>query len=336
MSDTATLTRPAEAIHTVDVGVVGVGSMGQNHARVYRHLPGANLVGVADADEQRAASVASRHETDPVPADELLRSVDAVSIAVPTAHHYEVARRCLDHNVDVLVEKPFVRDLEQGRELESLARRKGLVIQIGHIERFNPAIRALVDVIDGLDVIAASAHRLGPPVEREIDDGVIMDLMVHDLDVVLSLLDAWPTSIDAAGNRDGQYATAQLTFPDDTICTFTASRVTQRRIRQLDITAAECQVAVDYLDQSVHIHRRSQPEYTRDDGSLRYRNESVVERPMVERREPLRAELESFLESVRTRTPPVVTAADGIRTVELAERIERRARRHHAAEGARP
>lgn len=330
----AELTHQPDAEMAVDVGVIGVGSMGQNHARVYHQLPGANLVGVADADVDRAAAVAARHETNQLDVGELLDTVDAVSVVVPTAHHYEVARRCLERGVDILVEKPFVLEVSEGHELDRLAHRDGLVLQVGHIERFNPAVRAMFDVVEASDVIATTAHRLGPPVERTIDDGVIMDLMVHDLDIILALLDSSPVSIDAVRTQGGQYATAQLTFPDEIIASFAASRVTQRRIRQLDITAVDCQIAVDYLDQSVHIHRRSQPEYTRDDGSLRYRNESVIERPMVERGEPLKAELESFLEAVRNRDTPVVTGEDGIRIVELARRIGQLASRRVSTAGA--
>jgi len=307
----------------IRAGVVGVGSMGRHHARVYSELPGVELVGVADLDSERAGEVASQFDTHVRDQDELLSVADAVSIVVPTRHHEAVARAAIDAGTHLLVEKPFVDDEKAGRELTAAARESDLVLQVGHVERYNPAVQALEDVLADADPIAFAARRQGPPVDRDTGDSVVSDLMIHDIDIVCSLADAPVASVTASGIRDGGHVVAQLTFDDETVASLTASRVTQRRIRDLSVTAHDCHVEVDYLDQSVRIHRHSLPEYVATDGDVRYRHESVIERPTVETGEPLKNELSSFAESIRNGDAPETTGADGIRAVELATQIER-------------
>ncbi|SEV90522.1 Gfo/Idh/MocA family protein [Halobacterium jilantaiense] len=304
------------------VGVVGVGSMGRNHARVYSGLPDAELVGVADADVERASEVADAHATRAYDAQTLLEIVDAVSVVVPTAYHADVLADCIEADVHALVEKPFVADVETGRDLAARARDAGVTLQVGHIERFNPAVRTVADIVANLDVLAVDAERLGPPLDRDLGSNVVHDLMIHDLDVVCALLDATPDSVTAAGGHDGQYATATCTFPDGVVASFTASRVTQQKVRRLAITARECQVLVDYTGQSVEIHRSSAPEYIASSEGFRHRTESVVERPMVDNGEPLAHELRAFLAAARDATEPVVSAEDGLRALELATRVD--------------
>lgn len=304
------------------VGVIGVGSMGENHARVYSECPDATLVGVVDHDSARAAEVAAEYGTETMSLEQLLPLVDAVSICVPTAHHYAVASECLEAGVDVLVEKPYVLNRTEGEELIELADANDALIQVGHIERFNPAVQALFDIMKDVDPIAVTARRLGPPTDRKIDDSVVFDLMIHDIDIFLSMFDADLRSISGFTRRDGQYASAQLELSNDVIGTLVASRVTQRKVRELEITTETCQITLDFIDQSIQIHRQSHPEYTREDGGLRYRHESVTERPMIETAEPLKLELEAFLEAVRERTQPVVTPEDALRALEIANEIE--------------
>jgi predicted dehydrogenase len=309
----------------VRVGVIGVGSMGSNHVRVYQELPGARLCGVADADPGRAAEVAREYDTVAMARDDLLDAVDAVSVAVPTPFHYEVARDAIDHGVHLLVEKPFVQHPSDGRELIAAAEAVDVTLQVGHIERFNPAVEVLTKVVSGLDVIAIQARRLGPPVGRNVGDGVVLDLMIHDIDVLLSLVDAKMSHVDAAGTRNNQYVSANVCFENGVIGGLEASRLTQERIRKLSVTTTECQINLDYLDQSVLIHRQSTPAYVESEESLRYRNESVTERPLVETGQPLRRELEAFLRAVRSGDPPVVTGEDGLRVLELASKIDEQA-----------
>ncbi|WP_122088973.1 Gfo/Idh/MocA family protein [Halalkalicoccus subterraneus] len=305
----------------VRVGVIGVGSMGQNHVRVYRELPETELVGIHDVDMEQARSVAEAFGTDALDMTDLLESVDAVSISVPTQFHYDTARECIEAGVNVLVEKPLVEDLADGRALIDFADERDVVLQVGHIERFNPAVMTLMELLDDMEIIAIEARRLGPPLDREIDDTAVMDLMIHDLDIVLSIFGEEAEEVHAVGARDTNYATATIQTPSGRIGQFTASRVTQQKVRELTITADKCRVVVDYIDQSIEITRQSLPEYVDQEG-FRYRHENVVEQVLVERREPLKNELSAFAESVRTGTEPVVTGEDGLRALSLAREID--------------
>ena len=302
-------------------GVIGVGSMGENHARVYSELQGVELAAVCDRDRALAERVAAEFGTDAVAVETVLDRCDLVTVAVPTPAHGDVVSSCLDAGVHVLVEKPIAETVTEGRTLAAQARDAGLVLQVGHIERFNPAVQTLMELIDDLDVIAVEAERLGPPVDRTARGNVIFDLMVHDVDIVGAILDDRPTEIAATGTPDGQYATATLKH-DDVITSLTASRLTQKKVRKLTVTARDCLVEVDYLESSVLIHRDSYPEYLTNDGQSRYRHESVVERPRVSNGEPLRHELSAFAEAVRTGAEPEVTPEDGIAALETIQRID--------------
>jgi predicted dehydrogenase len=307
---------------TTRVGVIGVGTMGRHHARVYSELPEADLIGVADVDTTTATEIAEEYGTTVLDRAALLDSVDAVSIAVPTRFHHDITTSAIDAGVDPLVEKPLVKDPAKGRDLIDRARRAGVTLQVGHVERFNPAVEVLEDVIADVSPIAISARRQGPPVDRDAQDNVVRDLMIHDLDIILELATGSITSVTAAGAYENNHVVAQLEFDDGVIANLTASRITQQRIRDLSITARDCKVNVDYVDQSIQIHRQSVPEYITRDGEVRYRNESLIERPTVGNGEPLKAEIESFLEAVREEHEPKVSGQDGVQAVELANHIE--------------
>ncbi len=306
----------------VDVGVIGVGSMGQHHARVYDELPEANLVGVSDVDVEQARAIASKHGAEAMDRKALLSAVDAVSVVVPTQYHYDLVTTCLDANVATFVEKPVLGDLERADELQSRVERADVPVQVGHIERFNPAVRALEEIIEDLSVVSIRAQRLGPAPSREIEDSAVLDLMIHDIDIVVSLLGEEPTSVASAGVDGNRHASALLEFDSGTMASLTASRKTQRKVRKLEVTAEECFVEVDYLDQSVEIHRESIPEYIEENGDVRFKHESIVERPQISNGEPLRKELGSFVETVDAHRVPAVSVADGIRALSVALEVE--------------
>lgn len=306
---------------SVKAGVIGVGSMGTNHVRVYDELPGASLVGVHDADTDRAAEVAASYNTTAHGFDDLIEMIDVASIAVPTEHHFETVRACIEDGVDILVEKPFVANPDRGRQLIAFANDNNIILQVGHIERFNPAVMELVRLLPDLDIIAVDAQRLGPPIDREIDDDVIIDLMIHDIDLMRRILGD-PVDIAAMGTDDGNYATAMIRTETGAIGTMTSSRQTQDKVRQLTITATDRRILLDFIDQSIEVSRRSLPAFVRREGSVHYRHETVIEELFIERREPLKNQLDSFLEAVATRSNPLVTGEDGLRAVELAHRIQ--------------
>lgn len=304
-------------------GVIGIGSMGRHHARIYNNHTSTTLVGVADVDESRAGKIADQYAARAFDTDELLGTVDIASVAVPTRDHPEVVRQCITHGVDVLVEKPFVEDIDLGRELIELAGNHNVTIQVGHVERFNPAFMALDGIVDDLDILAIDAERLGPPLDREVHDNPVIDLMIHDIDLVRTLIESEIESIDAVGTSGNRYATTTFGFACGRVARLTASRVTQRKVRRLRITAKTALVEVDFIDRTVEIHRHSVPKYIEENGDVRFRHESIVERPMVENGEPLHNQIDSFVTSVGEGTDPVVTAEDGLRAVELSRRVDR-------------
>lgn len=306
----------------LSVGVVGVGSMGQHHARVYQELPSVELVGLSDVDSKQAANTAEKYGTVAMSFDSLLGVADAVSIVVPTAFHYEMGITAIEAGVDLLIEKPITEDPAAGRELAAAAEAAGVTLQVGHVERFNPAVRTLSEIASELDIIALDGQRLGPPTGREIDDGVALDLMIHDADILLSVVDSPVAAVSAAETAGNQYVAATVEFENGVVATLTASRVTQQKVRSLSVTAEDCRVNVDYMSQSVQINRHSLPEYIETNGDVRYRHENIIERPTVENGEPLKKELASFVDCVQTDRKPVVSASDGIRALELVERVQ--------------
>lgn len=307
----------------VTAGVVGVGSMGRNHARVYESLDGVSLTGVADADTSRAEAVASSLETTAYETAALFERADVVSIAVPTEFHYDLARSAIDAGVDVLVEKPFVVEPAQGRELVERAERAGVTLQVGHVERFNPVVETLERIVDDLEVIAAHADRLSPPLDRTIDDSATMDLMVHDIDLVRTLVDGTVDSCASFGTADGRYAVGTLQFDSGVVCNLTASRVTQEDVRRITVSAKSCRVKADLLTQTVEIHRDTPAEYAADIGDVGCRDEDVVERIAVADAEPLERELRSFVDAAQSGDEPRVTGEDGVRVLEVARELER-------------
>jgi predicted dehydrogenase len=307
-------------------GVIGVGSMGRHHARIYREHPEVELVGVTDEDREQAAAVAEEYGTVPRSQPELLSMAELVSVAVPTEAHYPVAKAAIEAGVSVLVEKPFVRNLANGRDLCRRAAAADVTLQVGHVERFNPAVQAMFDVVEDMNVIAIDARRLGPPLDRDLDDNVVMDLMIHDIDIVLASLDSAIASTAATAAHGGKHVVAQVTSGDGVVADLTASRVTQKRVRELSVTAEEGLVTLDYGSQDLRIHRQSLPEYYADDGDLGLRHEHVVERPTVESGEPLKRELSAFLDAHRSGDQPVVTGEQALNTLRIVHDIEEQAR----------
>lgn len=313
---------------TIPVGVLGVGNMGRHHARVYHELTNAELVGVSDVDTASAATVADQYGTESMSADRLFEIADAVSIAVPSRYHLEAGTAALRAGVDTLIEKPIATDIDDATRLLAVAKSSDALLQVGHIERFNPAVQTVLEFVDDIDLVAVDARRLGPPIDenRDIGDGVVLDLMIHDIDILRRLVGADVSEVSALGTPEQHYVTASVGFENGVVGSLTASRATQRKVRELTLTAKDRLITVDYIDRSVTIDRRNRPSYLADDGDLRYRNERIVEQPTVDNGEPLKNELVSFLDAVENGTNPVVTGRDGLEALSLACRIRDAAR----------
>ena len=315
----------------IRVGVIGVGRMGERHCRVYSGLSDVEFVGVSDLSPQRGSAVAMTYG---VPWFEdytdLLRQVDAVSVVTPTDSHFAIVRECLRRQVHVLVEKPIAESLAEARELVQLARHSPIVFQVGHIERFNPAFLELQSILEDLPIVALGARRLSPFDTSNTDVDVVLDLMIHDVDLVSALFGDGFDQIQASGrstkNGAADYVVATLFRQEGPIATLTASRVTEQKVRLLEVTAVGAYIEADLLNKSISIYRRTLPEYLDNhQRPPRYRQESLVERIYVPSAEPLLLELRDFVRCVREGRRPRVSGDDGLRALELAMRIRERA-----------
>ena len=300
----------------VRAGVVGVGALGRHHARVWASLPGARLAGVHDIDAARAEAVAKEHGCPVLPdLDALLAETDAVSVAVPTVDHHAVARRALEAGTDVLLEKPMTATLDEADDLISLAEARGRILQVGHIERFNPATDVLLGAVKSPRFV--EVHRLGSFSPRSLDVDVVLDLMIHDLDIVLALDGSEPTQIEAVGvpvlTPRVDIANARLKFASGLIANLTASRVSLERVRKFRVFAPRTYVSVDFSAREAQVFRL-------EDGEGGMPNITSEKRGAPDE-EPLRRQIEAFLEAVRDRSRPLVPGTDGRKALHLAHAI---------------
>jgi predicted dehydrogenase len=305
------------------LAVVGAGIMGANHARVARQLNEIELVAVVDRDSERAqtaAGVGGRFCTDVA---EILDEIDAAVVAVPTQHHHSVAQTLIGAGKHVLVEKPLALTVAEASEIVVAAVAAGVVLAVGHIERFNAAVAELPKWVE--DPVHIRTERISPYSPR-ILDGVVLDLMIHDLDIVLSLAGgAKAIHVSGVGQHaisdSEDLASAIVRFDNGLTASFTTSRLGQQKIRQVEVTQRDSVVVADLLRQDITVHRMSRHEYLSDEGA-RYRQSSMIEIPFLETRgEPLALELAHFAECVLTGATPRVDGEAGLRALALAHKV---------------
>jgi predicted dehydrogenase len=309
----------------VPVAVVGAGNMGSNHLRVYDTLPEANLVEVVEPDADRAAAVRENYDVTICDDIDELECARAVTVAVPNQYHRAVATTLAERGIDILIEKPIAMTVENATAIVETAAANDVLLQVGHIERFNPAVQVFDEILDSQEIIALEAHRLGPFNEHLTDESVIFDLMIHDIDVIRSLVGTPVDHIDAVGARSHSteldHAVAHLKFDGGILGTMTSSHVTHSKIRTLTVTTRETFIELDYQRQQITVNRRGTEETTLFEDTSGYRTETIQETPFVQTREPLKNELQSFIECVRTRETPLVDGQQALRAVELASEI---------------
>src|SRR2546422_443339 len=303
-----------EELKKIRVAVVGTGEFGRNHARVYRELEGAELVGVFDQNQERSAAVAAEFQTQVLKGlDELHSRVDAASVAVPTVAHAEVGCRLLEMGLDVLVEKPMAVNLAEADALLHAAKKNGRILQVGHVERFNPAVIAVEPILNR--PLFFEVHRLGVFTPRSLDVDVIYDLMIHDLDILLALVKEPVTEVKAVGipvlTDKVDIAHARLEFVGGAVANVTASRVSTERVRKMRFFQQHEYISLDYARRDalrVGVKRPGpQPEF----------GFQKLDAPAME---PLRAELEAFVDATRTRKEPKTNGAAGRAALGLASR----------------
>jgi predicted dehydrogenase len=321
--------------HKIKTAVIGVGHLGQAHARIHA-LIGASLgqvelIAVCDTNESHGRAVAERHNTRFVQDyRELIGKVDAVSVATPTVAHHEITCALLEAGVHVLVEKPIARTLDEADDMIRLAASNDLILQVGHIERFNPAFVALRQQIERPRFF--EAHRMGVFSPRSLDIDVVMDLMVHELDIIASLVKSEVVSLEAVGipilTPKIDLANARLEFADGCVANITASRVSGERLRKLRVFQPNQYYSLDYAEQQVATLKLIPP---KNAGAL----PEIVAQPLaVDKREPLLAEIESFLNAVQSRTPPVVSGEEGRRALALALEVLSKIKAHAQRAGS--
>jgi len=311
-------------MNDVKVGVAGVGRMGEYHVGVLSELPGVQVSGIADANPERVKNMASRyripHFTD---YRELFHLVDAVVVAVPTHMHYEIARDFLNAGIHVLLEKPCSNNLEQAKELFDISIKKNLVLHIGHVERFNGAVQELSKIVT--QPIFLESKRMSPFTDRIKDDGVVLDLMIHDIDIVLNIVRSKVKRIGVIGTsvftKKDDLVSAQIEFENGCIANIIASRASQNKERTLSITQKDSYVKLDYTDQEIYVHRKSSSEHQLSKGSLRYKQESLVERIFVHKENPLKLEQQHFIDCLKNGSPRHVGVEEELYSLEIALEI---------------
>lgn len=299
----------------VRVGVVGTGYLGRLHARILTEIPEAQVAGFVETDEGVAAEVASALHLVRYPTvAALAKDIDCAVVATPTMSHYAVARELLEAGCDVMIEKPVTATADEARSLIRLAGERGRIIQVGHVERYNPAIMAIADLVAPTRYF--EAERLGVFVPRSLDVDVLLDLMIHDLNLVLSLLRQKVVEIRAVGvpvlTDKVDITNVRLELENGAVANLTASRVSQERIRKQRFFGGDFYISVDTKEQEVKGYRLVERDGTRV---------LMPFDPGVSKKEPLRAENEAFLQCVRDRARPVVSGEDGLEAVELAARV---------------
>lgn len=283
----------------IRAGVIGTGRMGEYHTAVYSELFFVDLVGIVDVDEERGKTISKQFDTDYFfNYQELIDKVDVVSIAVPTALHYSIAKDFLSAGVNVLLEKPITNSFTEAVELFELSDKKNCTLHIGHVERFNGAVQELKKIVQNPFLI--ESRRLGPFQSRVEDDGVVMDLMIHDLDIILNLVNSDVQDLQVMGKslftKKDDLASVQIRFKNNCIANIIASRITQNKIRTMAISQKDAYIYLDFTDQDIHIHRRASSEHRFRNHELRYKQESFIERLFVHRENPLKLEIKHFID----------------------------------------
>ncbi|MCP4399336.1 MAG: Gfo/Idh/MocA family oxidoreductase [bacterium] len=301
------------------VGVVGVGHLGQHHARVYTELDNCTLMGITDLDVERGQKIAGHHGTKFYEDyTTLCRHVDALSIAVQTEYHHTVGMECLRRGIHVLIEKPIARTIEEADQLIELAAQQQCIIQVGHTERFNAAVAELAKIVQKPAFI--ESNRLSPFPERSTDIDVVLDIMIHDIDIILSLVKSPVKKLDAVGipviTSKIDIANTRLEFESGCIANVTASRVSLKRERKLRMFQPEKYISLDYQAQSLNVVEIKHPELRHDFPNSR--PTIVPHQVNVTKQEPLKAELEAFVDCVLTGGTPVVSGDDGRNALKTA------------------
>ncbi|MBT5470289.1 MAG: Gfo/Idh/MocA family oxidoreductase [Nitrospina sp.] len=295
--------------------------MGKYHASILSELQEAELAAVVDIDSKGRKVIEKNYETQGFDNyQDIYGKVEAAVVAVPTGLHYPIAKDLLKAGIHVLLEKPCANNLDHARELFQIAQEKNLTLHIGHVERFNGAVQELHKIVDS--PIFVECKRMGPFTNRIKDDGVVLDIMIHDIDIILNLIQSKVVKTHVLGasvfSEKDDLVNAQLEFENGCIANIIASRASQNQIRTLSVTQKDSFVVLDYTDQEIYVHRKSSSEHQLSKDSLRYKQESLVERIFVHKDNPLKLELKHFLDCAVNGSPRKVAIDNELYSLEIA------------------
>jgi len=323
------------------VGVVGVGHLGRHHARIYSEVPEASLVGVYDTDKSKAKRIAREFSTTVFDElDSLLNQTEAISLVVPTSLHFKIGKEILARGRSLLVEKPITQTVAQAEELVSLAQEKNLILQVGHIERFNPAFKAIETEV--FEPRFIESHRLAPFVPRGTDVAVILDLMIHDIDLTLSLVNSRVERIEACGvpiiTDSEDIANARIAFENGCVANITASRISKKPMRKFRIFQKNAYISIDLLERKAEVFKLVEVEKTDRDNLGRTsvvgeipvdaKKTILYQKPQIGDVDMLSSEIKAFLSAVKNRVDPAVSGEDGKKALEVALEITEKAKLH--------
>lgn len=313
----------------IKTGVIGVGHLGYHHARLYTAIEGAELVGICDSHVEHGEKIAEEFGTEYFGTVQGLidTGIQAASVAVPTVGHYEVVKLLLEAGIDVLVEKPIATTLEEAKNMVAMAKANDCLLQVGHVERFNGAVMGLTKAIKKPRFI--ECHRMSPFPNRGDDVSVVLDLMIHDIDVIMALDDSEIVSIDAVGvpvlSKEEDIANVRLRFASGCVANLTASRISLERMRKIRIFEENAYVSTDYSEQQVMIYRKKTEGLPDDVSPMK----AITMEPLdIEKVEPLLIEISSFVECIQTRSEPIVSGEAGLKALQLAHDIMNFIREH--------
>ena len=329
-------------MNNVRVGVLGAGHLGRLHASIYKEIDNAELVGIFDTNFEKAKGLSNTLEVAYFESrDALLETVDAVNVVTPTINHFEAAKSALENQCHVFIEKPLMATEEQATEIIKLAREKNKILQVGHIERFNPATLALSDV--ELKPLFIESHRLASFQPRGTDVAVILDLMIHDLDLILSIVKSEPVQIDASGvgvlSDTIDIANARIKFKSGCVANVTASRISTKKMRKMRIFQPNSYISLDFIEGFSEIYFLSQGDDKNfNDGTLSValgkidssEGQKEIKYNKLHRKgiNPLKYELTSFIESIQSEIPPLVSGEDGLAALKLANQVLKKIKEH--------
>jgi predicted dehydrogenase len=309
----------------VKIGIIGVGRMGTYHANVLAAIHNSfRFVGIHDADDSRAQYIAEKYSTQRFTTmEELLSEVDGVIVATPTHLHYDTTKKALLAGVNTLVEKPISSTIEEANDLVNTAKEMNLIFQVGHVERFKGAVAELRKIVEHPYLV--EARRLSPWTERDWDTGVVLDLMIHDIDIVLSLIKSEVKDIDGMGKRvRSQYediASAILQFENGAIANITSSRLSETRIREMSVSQDKAFITLNFESQDIDIYRGASASFFVSESEITYKQEFFVERVKAQQENALKEELLHFIDSIRGTSEPIVSGEDDIKTLDITLKI---------------